>query len=418
MQSRVSLVCPQALVTYLITIMLAGMYALIAPTLSLFLVQEMDVQPFWVGAFFVLVAIASIVYGHLVALWSDKLARRHELILIGMILGALSCFVFAHSRSYVLILVVGVTTFGLSSAVIPQIFALTREFADQRLAAEQTTLFNSIVRACIAVAWVAAPPLGFFMLSAMGAEKQYALVGALYLLGGFAAYLFLPNVSKNQQPAPSLAIPENNYALYLAVVAFALMFAANQSYILGLPLMISQSLGADAGMAGWLMGTAAALEIPVMITAGWLASRFQLLNIVRTGCVAAIALYFFVWQADSLAQLFALQLLNAIFIGSMAGLGITLFQDLLPGKAGVGSAWFANTQQLGNVFGSAMIALFAGALGYQNLFAVNMIAASLALVALLLLNHKQRTAVVADERPFDMRGQQDQNAKTHVLSPE
>lgn len=369
-----SLFSPQTVLIYLLTILLGGMYALVGPTLSLYLSQESGARPLAVGAFFIGTALTSILYGHFLGAWSDKLKQRHGLILAGMCLGGLACIVFATSSHYWVVLSAGLTLFSLSSAVLPQVFALTREYADHSLADEKTALFNAIVRSCIAIAWVAAPPLGFFLQAWMGFTAQYYLVGGLYICVGAVAYVFLPHIPKSSTPKQAPQLPHGNSAMVLAMIAFALLFGANHSYVLGLPLLVTQELQAPAHMAGWLMGTAAALEIPVMLIAGWLANRLGLIGMIRFGCAAAVALYAAVWQADSVWQLFALQLLNAIFIGCIAGLGITLFQNMMPGKAGVASTLFTNTNQAGNVLGSVFIAIFADLYGYQHLYAVNMLA--------------------------------------------
>lgn len=390
MPVNASLFSPRTVVTYLLTILLGGMYALVAPTLSLYLSQEVGMRPFAVGVFFIGTALSSIVYGHYLGAWSDKLERRHGLILGGMCFGGAGCFVFAATTNYWLILIAGLTLFSLSSAVLPQIFAITREYADHSLPESKTALFNAIVRSCIAVAWVAGPPVGFFLQAWVGFEAHYFWVGILYITMGVIAFYALPHTPKSTAPKSALQLPQDNAGMVLAVIAFALLFGANHSYVLGLPLLVSQELDAPAHMAGWLMGTAAALEIPVMLLAGWLASRLSLIGMIRFGCSAAVALYCAVWQADSLTQLFALQILNAIFIGCVAGLGITLFQNMMPGKPGAASTLFTNTNQAGNVLGSLFIAVFADLFGYQHLYAVNMIAAMLALVALFLLKRDRK----------------------------
>lgn len=390
-----SLFSLQAVVTYLLTILLGGMYALVAPTLSLFLSQEIGVRPFAVGAFFIGAALTSILYGHFLGSWSDTLKQRHGLILGGMCLGGAACFVFASTHNYWLILAAGITFFSLSSAVIPQVFALTREYADHCLPADKMALFNAIVRSCIAIAWVAAPSVGFLLQAWIGFEFQYYLVGALYIGVGVIAFFTLPHVPKSHARKPALRLPQGNSGMILAIIAFALLFGANHSYVLGLPLLLSQELDAPAHMAGWLMGTAAALEIPVMLLAGWLANRLSLMGMIRFGCSAAVAFYGAVWQTSDVWQLFALQILNAMFVGCIAGLGITLFQNKMPGKAGVASTLFTNTNQVGNVLGSVFIAVFADLFGYQHLYAINMLAAILALIALFLLkeDRKEQTVV-------------------------
>jgi MFS transporter, SET family, sugar efflux transporter len=380
-----SLFSAKTIVLYLFTILLGSMYALIAPTLSLYLSEHLGARPLAVGAFFLGTALASIVYGQFIGVWSDRIQQRHGLILAGLCMGGLACFLFAATANYWFILTAGVTLFSLSSIVLPQVFALTREYADHSLPPEKSALFNAIVRSCIAIAWVAAPPVGFFLQAWIGFEKHYVIVGLLHIFIGVFAFYVLPHTPKFSATKPSVNLPQKNAGLILAIVAFALLFGTNHSYVLGLPLLVSQELQLPAANAGWLMGTAAALEIPVMIMAGWLANRLGLIGMIRFGCLAAVGLYAGMWLASSLQQLFLLQLLNALFVGCCSGLGITLFQNMMPGKAGVASTLFTNTNQMGNIIGSIFIAVFADLFGYRHLYAINMVAAAIALVALLMI---------------------------------
>lgn len=390
MSSRNALFGPQALAIYSLTALLGGMYALVAPTLTLYLAEQFGMRPLAVGGFFVGTALANIVYSQAIARWSDRLQQRHGLILTGMSLGALACAAFALAPNYWTVLLAGLTLFSMSNAVLPQIFALSREYADHCLPPHQTTLFNSAVRACIAMAWVAAPPAGFFLQSWIGFERQYLTVGAAYAVIGVLAFIALPRIPKKARAAPAGAASPGK-EIILAMAAFALLFGANQAYVLALPLLVTRELDGAAQTAGWLMGTAAGLEIPIMLLAGWLAARLRLLLIIRFGCAAAVVLYLCVWQANAVWQMFALQILNAIFVGCLGGLGITFFQNMLPGRTGVASTLFTNTNQLGNIFGALMIALVADLFGYRNLYAANMLAALLAFSLLFWLDRNSKT---------------------------
>jgi Arabinose efflux permease len=390
MPPAVSLFSPRTLLIYLLTMLLGGIYALVAPTLSFYLADHFQMRPLAVGGFFIAIALANIVYSQAIARWSDRLQQRHGLILTGMLLGGLACFAFAKAPSYWWVLLSGVTLFAMSNSVLPQIFAFSREYADHCLPPHRTTLFNSIVRACIALAWVAAPPLGFFLQSWIGFELQYQSVGVCYVITGMVAYTLLPRFPRKPPPLRITERPKGNTEILAAMGAFALLFGANHAYVLGLPMLLTQELGEPANFAGWLMGTAAALEIPVMLLAGWLAARLKLVTILRFGCAAAVVLYLGVWQVQHVWQMFALQILNAIFVGCIAGLGITFFQNMLPGRAGVASTLFTNTNQIGNICGSLLIAIFADLYGYKNLYGVNMLAALVAFGLLLWLGGRPR----------------------------
>ena len=60
--------------------------------------------------------------------------------------------------------------------------------------------------------------------------------------------------------------------------------------------------------------------------------------------VAALLIYVGIVLAESLWELFDMQLFNAMFIGLLAGLGVSVIQELLPGRSGS-----AFTAQIGSM---------------------------------------------------------------------
>ena len=100
-------------------------------------------------------------------------------------------------------LLIATSVFGLSFSANAQLMAQTREFADAQLPANQATLFNSIVRACIAVAWIAGPPLGFILLSQLGFKLQCTIVGSAYFATALLCLFVLPKTGKVHNPTPA-----------------------------------------------------------------------------------------------------------------------------------------------------------------------------------------------------------------------
>src|SRR5690625_6293475 len=83
-------------------------------------------------------------------------------------------------------------------------------------------------------------------------------------------------------------------------------------------------MGLGAEWVGWLMGVAAGVEIPIMLMAGYLSTQVSLITMVRFAALAGLILYAGVYWLDDLWQLFMLQLPNAIFIGVLAGFGVSV----------------------------------------------------------------------------------------------
>ena len=62
---------------------------------------------------------------------------------------------------------------------------------------------------------------------------------------------------------------------------------------------------------------------------------------MRIAAVAGLLFYVGMLTVHTPALLLALQLLNAIYIGILAGIGMLYFQDLMPGQAGAATTLYA-----------------------------------------------------------------------------
>ena len=68
---------------------------------------------------------------------------------------------------------------------------------------------------------------------------------------------------------------------------------------------------------------------------------------MRIAAVAGLLFYVGMLTVHTPALLLALQLLNAIYIGILAGIGMLYFQDLMPGQAGAATTLYTNTTRVG-----------------------------------------------------------------------
>ena len=120
-----------------------------------------------------------------------------------------------------------------------------------------------------------------------------------------------------------------------------------------------------------------------MLGAGVLAARVRPLALVKGSSVAGLLLYVGVYFSSALWQLFTLQVANAIFIGILAGLGVSVVQNMLPGRAGSASALYTNTTHIGTLLSSVLVGTVAEFYGYKSIFLANIV---LVLVALALFS--------------------------------
>ena len=392
---------PIALGLYLLFFTAGVVGALVLPTFSLFLAKEIGARPLLVGLAFAGIALSSIAYNHWLGHWSDKLADRRPLVITCCLLGTLACVIFALSRNYWLVAITAVLLLSLSMVSFSQIMAYSLDYAEAEIPSERIPLFNAIMRAQIAFAWVAGPPAGFLLATYFGFDVSYSVAGILYVLVAAASIKLMPRLTQknnarelavDKSVLPPLA-PAIKQSLWLCAIAFSLFWGVNNAYLISLPIHLKDNLHLDPQWMGWVMGTTAALEVPFMLLAGYYASRFPLINLIRCAGIAALFLYAGVYWATELWHLFVLQIFNAIFIGVLAGLGVSVIQDLMPGRSGGASALYTNTTHIGNLMSSLMVGLVADYYGYHQVFLVNIL---LVFVALWVFGKVKTSRDLAD----------------------
>ncbi|MFC5288164.1 sugar efflux transporter [Actinokineospora guangxiensis] len=341
-------------------------YALAGPFLSLFLVTELNAQPFAVGAFLFGTQLAAIIVSTLIGRFSDTRDVRKQLLIIGGTAGAISCTVFAFSRSYWALLIVFVTVGAVSGSQMPQMFAYARQSLDRD---PQAPLAISGLRTIFSIAWVIGTPLAAFLIAASGFTLLYAVSAVVYLGGALIAASWL-------RPLGTIAPVERESApargkIAVAAIAFVLVQAATSLGVLAVPLYVTAELGGSAGDAGLVLSLCALLEIPLMIWFGWLATRGDHGKLVLAGASTAIGYYVLMLWTTEVWQVAAAQALNAVVISAVMGVGITYFQDLAPDRPGAATTLYTNTAKVSAMLAGPLLGL-AQHLGYRSAYAMGL----------------------------------------------
>ncbi|ENH9679853.1 TPA: sugar efflux transporter SetB [Enterobacter asburiae] len=351
--------------------------ALQTPTLSLFLTNEVHVRPAMVGFFFTGSAIIGILVSQFLAGRSDRKGDRKSLIVFCCLLGVMACVLFAWNRNYFILLFVGVFLSGFGSTANPQLFALAREHADHT--GREAVMFSSVLRAQVSLAWVIGPPLAYALAMGFGFTVMYLSAAVAFVVCGVLVWFFLPSMRKEPKVATGvLEAPRRNRrdALLLFVIC-TLMWGTNSLYIINMPLFIIDELHLSEKLAGIMMGTAAGLEIPTMLIAGYYAKRFGKRFLMRIATVAGLLFYVGMLTVHTPGLLLALQLLNAIYIGILAGIGMLYFQDLMPGQAGSATTLYTNTTRVGWIIAGSMAGVVAEIWNYHTVFWIALVMCTL-----------------------------------------
>lgn len=354
---------------FLIVAFLTGIAgALQTPTLSIFLTDEVHARPAMVGFFFTGSAVIGILVSQFLAGRSDKRGDRKSLIVFCCLLGVLACTLFAWNRNYFVLLFVGVFLSSFGSTANPQMFALAREHADKT--GREAVVFSSFLRAQVSLAWVIGPPLAYALAMGFSFTVMYLSAAVAFIVCGVMVWLFLPSMQKELPLATGTveAPRRNRRDTLLLFVICTLMWGSNSLYIINMPLFIINELHLPEKLAGVMMGTAAGLEIPTMLIAGYFAKRLGKRFLMRVAAVGGVCFYAGMLMAHSPVILLGLQLLNAIFIGILGGIGMLYFQDLMPGQAGSATTLYTNTSRVGWIIAGSVAGIVAEIWNYHAVF--------------------------------------------------
>ena len=157
------------------------------PTLSYISLKRFKFHLFFVGLFYSVNAIIGIILSQILAKYSDKQDDRRKVMIVCCLIAVLGCLIFAYSRNYYVLIIIGTTLLGLGSSANPQSFALAREYAES--SHREAVMFTTIMRTQISLAWIVGPPLSFFIALNWGFDYMYLVAGsAFYYVQASANY--------------------------------------------------------------------------------------------------------------------------------------------------------------------------------------------------------------------------------------
>ncbi|HDY8229751.1 TPA: sugar efflux transporter [Vibrio vulnificus] len=380
-------------ILFVITATIIGLCgAFFYPLTSLFLVEQLNASPMMLSLYMVVAVISSVSVSQVIAGKSDRGWQRKTILLISVICQLVTVVSFIFIRDYWIAIAVVALLGSVSGAAFGQLFALGREYGDKYVT--DSASFVSTMRAGIAIAWVFGPPLAFLLKAAYGFEASFTVAAIVIALSILVIFRGIPNVERNPrvEKEPSRAnggwVSSVNPLVFIYCLIIVLAFAANNLYIVSMPLYLSQELKVDANWLGVLFGVAALCEIPVMLWAGKLARRWSALTIMKVGIASGVLFYSAMLVATNYTHLIVAQILNGIFIGTCATLGMVVMQDMMKDKLGTASTLFSNMLQLSMLVSSLSVGIVGELFNYYSSFYVSLLGVSLALILLICCQTK------------------------------
>ncbi|CZF77137.1 sugar efflux transporter [Grimontia marina] len=394
MRNYVSFLTDRASLCYLLVSLFAGLgYGFFYPLLGIFVVDGLDATPLEMGVFLAISIFSGVIVSQRIAKLSDVGWHRRQIILLAQVAFILVTALFMVIRDFYLALAVMVFISSFSAAALPQIFAIGREYADKQLG-DNSTLFVSLMRAMMSMSWVIGPPLAFILYDAFGFNGAFLFATATTVISVLIVWRMFPSTkAKDTDNMREVEVRQSwrkiqGAPLYLGAVF--MLFLANNMYVMSIPLYVTKELDMAGSVAGQLLGLAAFVEIPVMVLAGLWAAKVAPQRLMVLSAVSACLFYILLFNADSLWQIYALQLLNGLAVGISASLGMVVIQNKMPNQMGVATTLFNNAIMMASLASGVTVGFVAELHSYHSVILAMLVAAAVAFCLLLISARETR----------------------------
>ncbi|HSZ41888.1 MAG TPA: MFS transporter [Trebonia sp.] len=378
----------------------------LSPTLSLFLANAVHSAPVLIGLFFTARAAAGIMAGLATGWVSDRMRDRRVLLGLVSVGGAVGALCLALLRDYTWLLVTCVVFTSIGSGAFGQLFAYANESATA--GGRDVTAYSSLMRSVFSAAYVVGAPLSLSIMARYGFRPLYLGVAALTLGSAVIGRWGLRRVPRKMIPA---ALPASGDTgedasvagaevaerrtpwrvlrgaslparVWLLLGVILVLGTVNQMYSIDIALHVTKDLGRSAELVGWMLGLTAAMEIPVMITAGRLAARVGSGRLVGLSAVLATVCYCLIPLVSSPGALLGVAALFGVWQGVALSIPMVMVQNESPGGVGTSSSIYGAAFGSAGLVAGAITGVTASAVGYGG---VLWVCAGLSAIAVALM---------------------------------
>ncbi|MGP5707209.1 MFS transporter [Brachybacterium alimentarium] len=356
--------------------------AFLSPSLALMFSTLYGATTAEIGWVLAIYNVSGFIASLVVPAWADRHLDYLRPMLLSGALTLLLVLVLAVVTTLPLVTIVLVVVGGPAGVGISMLFAHLRHAG-----ARPSQIVDT--RAIVSVAWVAGPPMATLIIGWFGPRAILLAIGLVALANIATTMLMIRGhraaLSADDPSTPAPAdeeLPLGKIGVVLVTAAFVLLQATNATSMSFLAVYVPQTVGIDVVWAGVALGVAAGLEVPALMIVGRLTERYSSLGLIVTSCLAGIVYYLGVAAVTGPFLLIALQVLNAWCFAGIGGVGLTLFQQMIP-RPGLSTGLYMNTRRVGAVLSGPLIVLGgATVLGQRATFFA---CALLTLVGLLII---------------------------------
>lgn len=383
---------------------MSGMATSVAvPQLTTFFVTDLGATLPQAGLYY-LTNVTAPVVGFALGRLSDRQPDRLRLFRIGALVGAVGWTAMGLSTQLWMPFVISVLALGVAGAAGAQVYAAVRDELGRRPSGMDVELIST-VRMGFTLGWVLGPVVGSVAGGFLGLRAVLLITAALSLaqlvpMIGIRAprYVAPAAVSSSADGRPTVGsrralLPLLSFCTLVTVAA-----CGDTVKFAYLPLYMSEQLHLPTAVSGGIIALQPVCELALMPLAARLAGRHGPMKVVMAGTVCAIAAHLCYATSTSVVGLVAGQVLLSAMWAGVAGLGVSVAQELYPSGVGLASSSFMSAILFASTVGGLLGSLFVSALGVPGVFLVPAVLCTFALVGMALLSRRldRRPEAVAE----------------------
>ncbi|KZK99006.1 MFS transporter [Pseudovibrio sp. Ad26] len=364
--------------------------AFVIPLLSTYIIEELQEPAFnlalVIGGFSVVSLVTNRIFGGLI----DGGNRVKPLLLINICAFTVHALIQLTAPSYLSLVILGIPLIGISAG------ALSTMYSTGRLIAEQTGrdpgTFNLHMRICLSLGWVFGPPAAFLLYGTYGFQEIHMAAAISAFIWLTLCLLFIPATLKThikkhaQESSTANTVP---MMLVIACVPVFALSAANSVFFSAGPVYFIKEMGLSVSVPGWAFATKSLFEVIIIYFAIKPTQRIGERNMMLLSGLGAMLFFATITSATSVGQVLMLCIIEGMYYGICASVGITFIQNYARHKPGIATSYFVNAIFVGGLAGNVLTGLVASYTTFQNTILSSVVLAALATLILLVIKPPQ-----------------------------
>lgn len=375
----------------LLSIMLGGVgFGALGPFQAIIAVERLGLSETGLASVLAFGAVLGVCASIALGVLGDQTGRHKMLLALSFGVTAFGAAAMTIVPSAWLFIIVHAVILPLGGTSMSQTFAIAG-LATKGTGTDQRTRVLTLVRAGFSAAYALTPPTCALAVT-LGADilMAYYVMAAVNCIAVLAVWLLWPSNlgahRPNDAPSPLKALRELTAPIVLVhVVLIAILMSANFLPNTLLPLMIVSTLNGQPAQAGLIAGIIAAIEIPAMLAAPFLARLIGRGPMIAVGAVVYAVFLLGLWQASDMRDVWWLLIPAGLGAGVILSLPLAMLQDLLAHRPGAGGALIAVTNVTSMLLAAGFFALGAEVVGFGGSAALAAALSVFAALALLIL---------------------------------